>query len=38
MAMLFVDHEQEILSVKPPETMMKVLAFFGRLMGYDLPP
>ncbi|EEF61795.1 cupin domain-containing protein [Pedosphaera parvula] len=36
-SMLFVDHEQEIKSAKPPHNMMRVLAFIGRLMGYKLP-
>ncbi len=36
--MLYVAHDQEIVSVKPPEAVMKVLSFIGRLIGYDLPP
>ena len=36
-SMLFVDHEQEIMSVKPPHNAMRVLAFIGRLIGYKLP-
>jgi len=31
-------HAQEIVSVKPPQALTKVLAFVGRLMGYELPP
>jgi quercetin dioxygenase-like cupin family protein len=37
-SMLFVDHEQEIRSVKPPHPVMRVMAFIGRLIGYRLPP
>jgi len=36
-AMLFVEHENEIKSAKPPHAMMRVLAFIGRLLGYKLP-
>jgi mannose-6-phosphate isomerase-like protein (cupin superfamily) len=37
-SMLFVDHEQEIRSAKPPHLVMKVLAVLGRILGYRLPP
>jgi mannose-6-phosphate isomerase-like protein (cupin superfamily) len=36
-SMLFVDHEQEIKSAKPPHMLMRVLAFIGRVLGYQLP-
>jgi hypothetical protein len=36
-SMLFVEHEREIMSVKPPHALMRVLAFVGRLCGYKLP-
>lgn len=36
-SMLFVDHEHEILSAKPPQAMMRALAFIGKLLGYKLP-
>lgn len=37
MGMLFSAHEQEIVSVKPPQFVMRVLAALGRLLGYRLP-
>lgn len=37
MGMLFADHEQEIVSVKPPQFVMKILASLGKLLGYQLP-
>lgn len=37
MGMLFADHEQEILSVKPPQFVMRTLATVGKIMGYQLP-
>lgn len=37
MGMLFADHEQEILSVKPPQFVMRTLAKVGRILGYQLP-
>ena len=37
-SMLFVEHEQEIRSAKPPHTLMRVLALVGRMLGYRLPP
>jgi mannose-6-phosphate isomerase-like protein (cupin superfamily) len=36
-SMLFVEHEQEIRSAKPPQTVMRVLAMLGRMLGYRLP-
>ena len=36
-SMLFLDHQREIMSVKPPHYVMRVLAFLGRLIGYKLP-
>ena len=36
-SMLFVEHEHEIKSSKPPHAMMRALAFIGRLLGYKLP-
>ena len=36
-SMLFVEHENEIKSVKPPHAMMRVLAFIGSFLGYKLP-
>lgn len=37
MGMLFADHEQEILSVKPPQFVMRTLAKVGIILGYQLP-
>lgn len=37
MGMLFMDHEQEIISVKPPKFIMRTLALIGKLLGYRLP-
>ena len=37
-SMLFSEHPQEVISVKPSRRLMKVLAFIGRLLGYKLPP
>lgn len=36
-SMLFVEHEQEIRSAKPPHSLMRAIAFAGRLLGYRLP-
>ena len=36
-SMLFVAHENEIRSVRPPHAAMRALAFIGRLLGYKLP-
>jgi hypothetical protein len=35
--MLFVEHENEIKSAKPPHAVMVALAFIGKLLGYKLP-
>lgn len=37
MGMLFADHEQEIVSVKPPQFVMRLLSGLGSLLGYRLP-
>lgn len=37
LAMLITEHETEVVSVKPPQSAMRVLAFIGRLIGYRLP-
>ncbi len=37
MGMLFADHEQEIVSVKPPQFVMRILSGLGSLLGYRLP-
>lgn len=37
MGMLFTDHEQEIISKKPPKFLMRTLALIGKLLGYRLP-
>jgi quercetin dioxygenase-like cupin family protein len=37
LSMLFVEHEREIVSVKPPRSVMRFLAFVGRRMGCRLP-
>ena len=37
-SMLFSEHPQEIISVKPSRRLMKVLALVGRVLGYKLPP
>jgi hypothetical protein len=34
---LFTEHEREIVSVKPPALVMRVLARVGRMLGYRLP-
>ena len=36
-SMLFSDHPREIICVKPPRTLMRVLAVTGKLLGYKLP-
>jgi mannose-6-phosphate isomerase-like protein (cupin superfamily) len=38
LSMLFSEHPQEIISVKPPRWLMKALARVGRILGYKLPP
>lgn len=37
LGMLFSAHEQEVVSVKPPDFIMRTLAFLGKLSGYRLP-
>jgi quercetin dioxygenase-like cupin family protein len=37
-SMLFSEHPQEIVSVKPPRRLMKALALIGKVLGYKLPP
>lgn len=37
LSMLFTDHPQEIVSVKPSRRFMKVLAGAGKMLGYKLP-
>lgn len=37
LGMLFSEHEQELVSVKPPQVVMRLLARLGKLMGYRLP-
>jgi mannose-6-phosphate isomerase-like protein (cupin superfamily) len=37
LSMLFVEHKQEIVSVKPPRAVMGLMAFLGRLLGFKLP-
>jgi mannose-6-phosphate isomerase-like protein (cupin superfamily) len=36
-SMLFVEHEREIVSVKPPRAVMRTVAMLGRWLGYKLP-
>jgi mannose-6-phosphate isomerase-like protein (cupin superfamily) len=38
LSMLFSEHPQEVVSVKPPCWSMKALARVGRTLGYKLPP
>lgn len=38
LSMLFSEHPQELISVKPSRGVMKALALIGRLLGYKLPP
>ncbi len=35
-SMLFVSHEKEIRSAKPPHNVMRAIALFGKLLGYRL--
>lgn len=35
-SMLFVAHEKEIRSASPPHSVMRALAFLGKLLGYRL--
>jgi quercetin dioxygenase-like cupin family protein len=36
-AMLFNDHQREIVSVKPPRAVIRLLAAVGKSLGYKLP-
>ena len=36
-SMLFSDHPQEVISVRPSRRVMKVLARIGKILGYKLP-
>jgi len=36
-SMLFSDHPQEVICVKPSRRLMRVLAFLGKLLRYKLP-
>jgi mannose-6-phosphate isomerase-like protein (cupin superfamily) len=37
LSMLFAAHERTLASVKPPQRLMRILAFTGRRLGYRLP-
>jgi mannose-6-phosphate isomerase-like protein (cupin superfamily) len=37
LSMLFTAHKQSLVSVKPPQRLMRILAFIGRRLGYRLP-
>lgn len=37
LGMLFTEHEQEVISVKPPKIVMKGLSSIGKLLGYRVP-
>jgi mannose-6-phosphate isomerase-like protein (cupin superfamily) len=37
-SMLFSEHPQEVVSVKPSRRLMQALALVGRILGYKLPP
>lgn len=37
LSMLFTEHPQEIVSVKPSRRFMKALAVGGKMLGYKLP-
>ncbi len=36
LSMLFTAHKQSLISVKPPQRLMQILAFIGRRLGYQL--
>jgi mannose-6-phosphate isomerase-like protein (cupin superfamily) len=38
LAMLFSEHPQEIISIRPPRWLMNALARVGRILGHKLPP
>jgi hypothetical protein len=35
--MPFTAHERTLASIKPPQRLMRILAFVGRRLGYRLP-
>lgn len=37
LGMLFTEHEREVVSVRPPRLVMRLLARLGRLLRYRLP-
>jgi len=37
LSMLFNAHERTLASIKPPQRLMRILAFVGRRLGYHLP-
>jgi mannose-6-phosphate isomerase-like protein (cupin superfamily) len=37
LAMLFAEHERTLASIKPPQRLMRILAFAGRTLGARLP-
>jgi mannose-6-phosphate isomerase-like protein (cupin superfamily) len=37
LSMLFTAHARTLASVKPPQRLMRILAFIGRRLGYMLP-
>jgi hypothetical protein len=37
LSMLFTAHERTLVSIKPPQRLMRILAVFGRRFGYRLP-
>lgn len=37
LGMLFTEHEQEVVSVKPPRFVMRSLAFLGKILGFKIP-
>ena len=37
LSMLFTAHGRSLTSIKPPQRLMRILAFIGRRLGYRLP-
>jgi hypothetical protein len=37
LSMLFTAHERTLVSIKPSQRSMRILAFVGRRLGYQLP-
>jgi mannose-6-phosphate isomerase-like protein (cupin superfamily) len=37
LSMLFTAHERTLTSLRPPQRLMRILAFVGRRLGYRLP-